>query len=469
MDKPNNIDHLFKIAREQKPVASFNETKGQFLNALSGKINSLDNTKRVHFFTTKKGIMIISTLSTIAISFLIISNLHLSNKELNNKNKTVLPKEKTVFKQQKAPTQMVEKQSEQMFITPCENTVYDSHEDESMTLRNLIDVNYPNENYTPKITPPLKPQLIKNEEDGYVFPKLTEDEIKANQKQKKSMLKNLSKFNNDVYTYVPSGTFDYNGKQTSVQGFYMGKTEVSNLEYRTFLFDLLIQGRKDEFLKAKPDQSQWLKLKWGEDNKMKDMYFSHEAFNNYPVVNISREGAEMYTKWLTAEMIKYVGTKNEKKYNDVRIPSKTEWIYAASNLGSKYLYPWNTDKIVNPSNCFLANFLLKGYTGSLDSIACKNIDKNQVTTAGAVQGISEYTTKVNNYNPSNLGLYCLSGNVSEMIYNSNGNRVNPGTAGGSWMDSEEDLKIYAKDKNEGIIEGRPNIGFRVVITYTLIK
>ncbi len=30
------------------------------------------------------------------------------------------------------------------------------------------------------------------------------------------------------------------------------------LEYRTFLFDLLIQGRKEDFLLAKPDQKLWI-------------------------------------------------------------------------------------------------------------------------------------------------------------------------------------------------------------------
>jgi hypothetical protein len=80
--------------------------------------------------------------------------------------------------------------------------------------------------------------------DEYVFPKLTEEEIKTNNKQKKLMLKNLEKFDKKVYAYIPTGTFDYQGKQVSVKSFYMQKTEISNLEYRTFLFDLLIQGMK---------------------------------------------------------------------------------------------------------------------------------------------------------------------------------------------------------------------------------
>ena len=127
------------------------------------------------------------------------------------------------------------------------------------------------------------------QKDEYIFPKLTNEEIAANHKQKKQMLKALEKLDRKVYSFLVSGSFDFNGKMTSVQAFIIQKTEVSNLEYRTFLFDLLIQGRKDEFLKAKPDQAMWTKL-LGEFNKpMEELYFSHAAYNDYPVVNGSRE------------------------------------------------------------------------------------------------------------------------------------------------------------------------------------
>ena len=69
----------------------------------------------------------------------------------------------------------------------------------------------------------------------------------------------------------------------------MQTTEVTNLEYRTFLFDLLIQGKKDEFLKAKPDQAMWTKeYKYAFLKPMEEHYFSHAAYDEYPVVAISR-------------------------------------------------------------------------------------------------------------------------------------------------------------------------------------
>ena len=108
------------------------------------------------------------------------------------------------------------------------------------------------------------------------------------------MLKALAKHDKNAYVFIPSGSFDYKGETVSVQAFYMGVGEVTNFEYRTFLFDLLIQGRKDEFLKAKPDQSKWntypmYHLKYFQDN-----YFSDKKYNDYCVVQVAfRRSAEI--------------------------------------------------------------------------------------------------------------------------------------------------------------------------------
>ena len=116
------------------------------------------------------------------------------------------------------------------------------------------------------------------------------------------MIKKLMKFDKKVYAYVPSGSTVLKGKKVSIQAFHIQTTEVSNLEYRTYLFDLLIQGRKEEFLKAKPDQMRWSKEYPSAYVKpMEEHYFTHAAYDHYPVVAISREGAELYCRWLTEE------------------------------------------------------------------------------------------------------------------------------------------------------------------------
>ncbi len=265
------------------------------------------------------------------------------------------------------------------------------------------------------------------------------------------MLKALAKHDKNAYAFIPSGSFDYNGQTISVQAFYMGTTEVTNFEYRTFLFDLILQGKKDQFLKAKPDQSQWNKIDGEQHQPFVEHYFSHPVYNDYPVVNVSREGAELYCKWLSEEVRKYVGDTREAKYNDVRLPLRAEWVKAASNEGKNLPYPWGGPYTRNSKGYILANYLRPGEEALQSTQGTKAFD---------------ITAPSKSYWPSENGLYNLSGNVAEMVYEGM-NQSEPGTAGGSWKNTVEEIQILAPDPYRGITEGRPMIGFRVVSTYLI--
>ena len=134
------------------------------------------------------------------------------------------------------------------------------------------------------------------------------------------MVKAVVKLDKKEYSFIPSGAFTYAGIKTSVQAFVIQTTEVTNIQYKTFLFDLLIQDRKDEFLKAKPDQAMWVKELGKELKSMQDNYFANEEYDDYPVNNISREGTEMYCKWLTLEVNKISTSQNHPPINDIRLP-----------------------------------------------------------------------------------------------------------------------------------------------------
>ena len=264
------------------------------------------------------------------------------------------------------------------------------------------------------------------------------------------MLKSVDKIRkgSEDYSYIPAGSVMFEEQEHLVQAFYMRTTEVTNLEYRTFLNDLLIQGRTADYLKAKPNEKMWSIVCSGYVKPMEELYFSHVLYNNYPVVNISREGAELYCIWLSEEIHK-VENPNQKGFNDFRIPTKAEWVYAASNRGKNLIYPWGTDSLVNKSGYREANCSpqIKGYL---------------------------FTVKAETYNPSLFGFFGMSGNVAEMVYNCEYslsekkivcNTEKNGTAGGGWMDSAEEIKILAEDKYKGITEAHPNIGFRIVMTH----
>ena len=179
----------------------------------------------------------------------------------------------------------------------------------------------------------------------------------------------------------------------------------------------------------------------------------------------------MYCKWLTLEVNKISTSQNHPPINDIRLPLRTEWTYAASSRGKKGIYPWGTNSMINEEGCFLANFNVKKYTGSADSVRCVKLKNESSASEGSLSDGATYTAQVDSYNPNENGLYNMSGNVAEMVYenfkivNGKMTKIDPGTAGGGWMSSDQDLKMEADDKQSGLITGHPNVGFRVVMTY----
>ncbi len=439
MDKQKFIGDLFSTAKKQNAIYTFDATRSAFLASFTSVIKP----KKYVFNQLKIAFMVVSILGTMSLTLFLFPNSKSEVSNTKNSSNIKIKLENQVSKKSKI-TANFQFSDHKIGLEKKRNMIVIPD-----TLRENVEGNSLFINQS-KIESNLKLKTnLSNSDEEYIFPKLTEEEIKANNKQKKLMLKNLEKFDKKVYAYIPTGTFDYQGKQVSVQSFYMQKTEISNLEYRTFLFDLLIQGRKDEFLKARPDYKQWSIIQKQENSPMEQHYFSHPAYDHFPVVNVSREGAEMYCVWLTKEMVISVEDKKKTQYNDVRIPVREEWVMAASSGGTKYPYPWGGPFMRNSAGLFLANFRMTPEELKFnDSIA---------------QTSSDLTAPVNFYSPNAFGLYNISGNVAEMVYNDMFTR-SAGTAGGSWSNTAEELKIEAIDPFEGKKEGSPTIGFRVVMT-----
>ena len=293
---------------------------------------------------------------------------------------------------------------------------------------------------------------------------LTPELVRENNKRKQQMLKELYKMNKKHYAFIPSGSYRRSDKKVSVHSFYMQTTEVTVVQYRTFLYDLRIQGKKAEFLAAKPKQDAWKIIRGIEQKSYMDpmvkLYFSHPAYDNYPVNNISREGARLYCKWLTEEFRKSAyGAK--KDIPDVRLPTDMEWEYAAlGGATSDYpKYPWGTNYPRDGrTGCFLVNYQPTDQDfGEGEEPA--NGEKLGYYSDGAF-----FTAKVTSYYPNEYGLYCLGGNVSEMIVQQEHNRK-AGTKGGSWVSTLDELRIFGPDPFDGETNPDPEIGFRVVISY----
>lgn len=308
-------------------------------------------------------------------------------------------------------------------------------------------------------------------------PNLSEAEMKQTAKDKLKILKDIAR--ERTFCKLPSGATNVNGKLTNVNAFQAKQAEVTNLEYRTFLNDLLVEKKMDEYLLARPAKGGWKALGLTE---FEDVYFENVKYNDFPAVNMTRKGAELYCEWLTRSMRDAI-TKKEIKWSgktmpDFRLPSNVEWIYAARACDTTMAFPWgmvHPDSTQNTRGCFLCNF---NYTISVEHLRIypqcpgyvKMNQKGQhraiITTAGmAIDTL--LTAPVTSYNPNNKGLYCTMGNVSEMVWtwqaDTPGNKGAARSMGGNWNSHVDNVRIESAEQYVGITDASPLIGFRPVM------
>lgn len=215
---------------------------------------------------------------------------------------------------------------------------------------------------------------------------------------------------------------------------YMDKYEVTNGDYNKFLNNLKLSGQTDLYQAALFDSAQWTKEKYAAsfNDPMKNMYHWHPAYQNYPAVCISYEGAKAYCDWLT----KQYNLQRKRTYTQVvfRLPTELEWRTAAGSGNPKAITPFPNDKIQTCDKCYLGNV---------------RTSKERFFDDGGFHQV-----KVHSYEPNQMGFYTMLGNVSEMT-NSKGKAL-----GGSWYDLFEDCTF---DKTQTYTHPEPTIGFRVVM------
>ena len=253
----------------------------------------------------------------------------------------------------------------------------------------------------------------------------------------------------EEFAWIPSGTFNLTDSTTriSLPSFYLSKFEVTNLQYRTFFTEVSANLTAEELEKIKCDDAGWNSVS-GFGEPLVKYYYSHPAYNNYPVVNISYEGATRYCQWLQQKLQKdHPGLDIE-----VRLPSKEEWIWAAMGGRSQAMFPWGNFYLRNKKGEPLCN-----YKRVNDFAIYRNRTTGKPEVSEAVMASSQigvYTTTVKSYYPNDFGLYNMCGNVAEMI-------TEKGVGvGGSWNDYGGDVHIRAAANYE---RSTPTIGFRPLI------
>ena len=182
-------------------------------------------------------------------------------------------------------------------------------------------------------------------------------------------------------------------------------------------------------------------------------YSKHKDYFNHPVVNISKESAVSFCKWLTD---KYNSFEKKKLGNlTFQLPTSKQWEAFAKGGLKNISYPWGGRYLRNSKGSFLCNYNPVQERWILDSdedFLKPGLTTEQIREAGKLDGC-EFTCTVDSYFPNNYELFCISGNASEMVADQ------PISKGGSWGSFRNNIR---KESKEAFTEPNPYTGFRFV-------
>lgn len=226
---------------------------------------------------------------------------------------------------------------------------------------------------------------------------------------------------------------------------------------------------KKDIINVYPDTLAWVHdFTYSFNEPMTNMYFWHPAYDEYPLVGVSWKQARAFCIWRTQLLNTFLKGRGTAIVQDFRLPTETEWEWAARGGLDLTKYPWGGPYIRNSRGCFLGNF--------------KPMRGNYVDDGGF------HTVKINSYNPNDYGLFCMAGNVAEWTNNSFdesmynfAHDLNPDyqydakdsdppslkrkiIRGGSW----KDVGLYLQNSSrtyEYQDTSKCYIGFRCVMTY----
>ncbi len=186
------------------------------------------------------------------------------------------------------------------------------------------------------------------------------------------------------------------GKENRAYNYKTGKYEGEVLKAdgtRVAIKDRSSYIIKEE-INVYPDTLCWVSdFTYSYNDPMSGMYFWHPAYDHYPLVGVSWKQSVAFSVWRTQMKNGFLRSMGRVIVNDYRLPTETEWEYAARGGLASSPYPWGGNYTRNYLGCFIANF--------------KPMRGNYTDDGGI------HTVIVAHYEPNEWGLYDMAGNVSE--------------------------------------------------------
>lgn len=237
--------------------------------------------------------------------------------------------------------------------------------------------------------------------------------------------------------------------QITVGSFYLAPYEVTNEEYCRFLN---AKGKQKE------GNVEWINLagRWeGEKCRIRQsnsIFTVEPGYEKFPVIFVSWYGAKAYCDWVSS----FTGMK-------YRLPTESEWEYAAGNGRKHTKYSWG-DGLP---------------TGKNGGNVADETARKKFTNWPIFEGYSDdyiYAAPVGSFEPNELGLYDMSGNVWEWCADSYGAYLSSGSnvaelvqgskrvcRGGSWNGYPNFCRSTYRDYNPPNYMDS-NLGFRIART-----
>jgi formylglycine-generating enzyme required for sulfatase activity len=187
-------------------------------------------------------------------------------------------------------------------------------------------------------------------------------------------------------------------------------------------------------------QTAWKIEAYYDDKKLP---FKNESMINFPVTGLTYKQVQRYTEWLTVIYKTQINEGLDLPYEiNFRLPKVDEWEMLAKLGLSESMRKNNCLDSLNILGCMLINYDA--------STTCKNYDEYLKYSFGKGSSFG------NSFNPDNNGLYCVFGNVAEMVFE------NGLAKGGSYSHYAKDCSL---DKTIQYENAEPWLGFRVVAEF----